>query len=214
LHWPHHWPRTRKFKRRDSKFAKHSFGQIRDALSDELRRMGAKRVLLSTDIPVTQAGLPYSGRREPEEPGAAVYFAWRGEPYVIACDTYVRVWENIKAITKTIEAMRAIERHGASQLLERVFMGFSALPPAGSTDAPEASTESWWTTLGFDDGVRLDLGRVVANPDSPLRGALLRTAETMYRFKIQDAHPDRPSGSNEAMTRLNLAIAEARKQLS
>jgi len=34
-------------------------------------------------------------------------------------EDYKRVEDNTRAIAKTIEAMRAIERHGASQLLER-----------------------------------------------------------------------------------------------
>jgi len=36
----------------------------------------------------------------------------------------------------------------------------------------------------------------------------------MYRAKMVDAHPDRPEGSTEATTRLNLAIERAREQLA
>ena len=217
LDWPIHWPRTRTHKRRDSKFAKHAFEVIRDNLLGELRRLGVKRVTLTTDIPVRGDGMPYSGRREPDDPGAAVYFHWKGEPYVIACDTYRRVWENIRAIAKTIEAIRAIERHGASQLLERAVSGFSALPPGQGAEANAPPPEAWWDVLGLAGNGALeadDLAKVAANPDSPLRGPLLKMAESMYRSKLVDAHPDRPEGSTEATTRLNLAIERAREQLA
>jgi hypothetical protein len=218
LSWPHHWPRTRMHKRRDSKFAKHSFGQIRDGLLAELRRMGVRRVTLTTDIPVRADGLPYSGRREPDDPGAAVYFQWRGEPYVIACDNYRRVWENVKAIGKTVEAMRAIERHGASQLLERAVAGFSALPPGEGSNGESRPREAWWDVLGLASKTvsgmgGADLAKIAASPDHPLRPSLLGIAETMYRSKVKAAHPDR-GGSTEAMTRLNGAIAQAREQLT
>jgi len=215
LDWPLHWPRTRHFKRRDSKFAKRGFATIRDELVDELRRMGVKRVTLSTDVPLRGDGLPYSGRREPEDCGAAVYFTWRGEPYVIACDSYRRVWENVRAIFKTIEAMRSIERHGASLLLERAVSGFSALPPGDG--APAGSPlEAWWDVLGLAGAAGLeadDLGKIVANPESSLRGALLKMAQSMYRSLLKDAHPDLPGGSEAATKRLNLAMEQAKEQL-
>jgi cytochrome c5 len=55
---------------------------------------------------------------------------------VIACDSYSTVRANMRAVGATVEALRAIQRHGATSLLERAFTGFAALPPKGGGDVP------------------------------------------------------------------------------
>lgn len=49
--------------------------------------------------------------------------------YVIACDQFKEVRQNMAAIALTIKAIRQIERCGTSSLLERAFKGFAALAP-------------------------------------------------------------------------------------
>lgn len=51
-------------------------------------------------------------------------------PYAIACDQFVEVRLNLCAIMLSIRALRQLERCGTSQLLERAFKGFAALPEA------------------------------------------------------------------------------------
>lgn len=54
--------------------------------------------------------------------------------YVLACDLFNEVRLNMHAIALTVEAMRQIERCGASSMLERAFRGFmAALPAKGET---------------------------------------------------------------------------------
>lgn len=54
--------------------------------------------------------------------------------YALACDLFREVRLNMHAIGLTIEAMRQIERCGASSMLERAFRGFmAALPAKGET---------------------------------------------------------------------------------
>lgn len=54
--------------------------------------------------------------------------------YVLACDLFNEVRLNMHAIALTVEAMRQIERCGASSMLERAFRGFmAALPARGET---------------------------------------------------------------------------------
>jgi len=55
--------------------------------------------------------------------------------YVIACDQFKEVRQNMAAIVLTIKAIRQIERCGTSSLLERAFKGFSALPAHTEADA-------------------------------------------------------------------------------
>lgn len=57
----------------------------------------------------------------------------------MAIDRYDRVADNLAAIAATLDAMRAIERHGGAAILDRAFTGFAALDP------PEAH---WSAVLG------------------------------------------------------------------
>jgi len=54
--------------------------------------------------------------------------------YVLACDLFTEVRLNMHAIGLTIQAMRQIERCGASSMLERAFRGFMAALPAHASE--------------------------------------------------------------------------------
>lgn len=126
-----------------------------------------------------------------DDPGAAVYFTrrhYRGRTpiekhYSIACDQYVSTVENIRALVHTVEAMRTIDRHGASNLLEQALSGFAALPPAAEKDP-------WWRVLGF-----------TSRPS-------LESAKGRYRELAVANHPDR-GGDPDRMASINAAIREA-----
>ena len=203
LTWPSGQPRTR--TRRRSKFGgkagRWSFGQARDDLLAEVARLNASHVVLSTNVRLRLDGLPYANERAPEDPGVAVYFRRRvnGElrPFVVACDTYDRIADNCRAIKLTIEALRSIERHGSSALLEQAFSGFSALPPA------RTGIRSWQEVLEISP----------TGADLVPNAALLAIAEQRYRRLAQEHHPDR-GGSHERMAELNDAIRRAREELT
>lgn len=148
LTWPMRQRRTEPYRRQRSKFQV-TLGQARDELVRELQLLGAKGVILSSNVPTRRDGLPYASSNEPADPGVAVYFDRKSGPFVIACDTYDRVTSNIRAIGVTVGALRAIQRHGASEMLEQAFTGFAALPPAGRTTP-------WWETLGVSQTATLD----------------------------------------------------------
>ncbi len=194
LQWPAGWKKTNSYNRRTSKFTDKSFAVARDYLMAELKRFRAKNIILSTNIPLRKDGLPYSGYRQPDDTGVAVYFQleeWQGtklvkKPMVFACDKWRKIEENIYAIFKTIEALRGVERWGSSDLMERSFTGFMALPPAAS----EAS--NWWDVLE----VRRD------SSQEAIRANYVRLAN--------DNHPDR-GGSPEKMAKINAAYYEATK---
>lgn len=111
---------------------------------DEAHRMrGARGFVLSTNIELRRDGLPYSNRRAPEDPGAAFYFQLNGEPICVACDAWDRVPDNIRAIAKTLDAMRGLERWGCSDMMKRAYTGFKALPSGGDVNR-------WWEILEVD----------------------------------------------------------------
>lgn len=74
LQWPDGWARTRPNLRELNNVWKGTFGKYRQHVIDELRRLGAYEVVISTNIPVNKSnGLPREGFT-PEDPGVAVYF--------------------------------------------------------------------------------------------------------------------------------------------
>jgi hypothetical protein len=181
LQWPDGWHRTAPSKRWGGRFYT-TFAKARDELLEELRLLGAKGVVLSTAIPTRRDGLPYAGRswRSGDDPGVAVYFSLDGRPKAIACDTYSTPEANIRAVGLSVEALRALGRHGVAGMLDRAFQGFEALPSPDSLD--------WRAVMGFTPAEKVDTKEVKAR----------------YRSLSRSAHPD-TGGSEKAMTRLNQA---------
>jgi hypothetical protein len=156
-----------------------------ERLTLELTRLGAKSPILSTNVELRVNGRPRSDRAPPRDPGAAAYFHLDGKPIVLACDSYTDVAQNIAAIAAHIDAMRRMERYGVATMTQ-MFTGFLALP------AP----------LVVDDW-RAELG----DPKT------LAEAESAYRERMKQAHPDIPGGSNAKAAALSAAIARAREEL-
>lgn len=201
LSWPVGWKRTDPARRREAKFSKArqnqgngryvsarplTIAEATQRVVDELARMGLSRddVVVSSNLKLRLDGFPRSDQREPEDPGAAVYWQEAGSPArVMAIDQYHRVADNLAAIAATLEAMRAIERHGGAAILERAFTGFDALPAPGAA-------RSWWEVLGVPAG---------ATP-TQIRDA--------YRRLASQHHPDR-GGSEARMAEINDAYRKA-----
>lgn len=198
LQWPAGWPRTDHFGRKYARFGKrrdaaHPGGwrqwgevSIADAtgrVREQLAKMGVDDIVVSTNLTLRLDGLPRSGQPEPSDPGAAVY--WRdtsGATRCMAIDRYLRTADNLAAIAATLEAMRAIERHGGAEILDRAFTGFTALPGPDGNDP-------WWDVL-----------EVTAH-------ASTETVRANYQRRRRDTHPDRPGGDSAAFDRVQRAWA-------
>lgn len=197
LHWPLSWPRTASHARENGAF-KGTFDQVRRELVYEVTQiaLGASAryyvlnsIVISTNLPLRKDGYPSASAPRPVDPGVAVYFERKKQPVCFACDKYNEVWKNMRAITKTIEAMRGIERWGSTQLLDRAFTGFTALP--------EKTQASCWEVLGIKPPDRLDLAL------SEQRGGYMeREILDAYRRKARETHPDKEGGSSEAFARV------------
>lgn len=187
LSWPPGWPLTPEADRRDGRHQFRrptasapfwTFPAARDALINELRMLGAKDVVISSNFRASALG-PVEGSRRPRDQAIAVYFNLDREPRVMARDSYTRAEENFRSLTLAIEAMRQLDRHGGNVMMKRAFQGFAALP------APRA----WYTVLGV----------------SPTASA--EDIERAHRKLARTAHPD-AGGSNAAMAELNAARDE------
>ena len=182
LCWPAGFAKTNSQERARFKSTS-GFGVIRDRLLHELSLMGAREVILSTNIPVRNDGLPYAKYAEPWDSGVAVYFKQDGKDAVLACDKWKRVQHNVHALALTVEAMRGLDRWGASEILARVFTGFAALP------APREAMRSWREVFRYQASY------------TPTRAEL----DSDYRMLAKILHPDMAEGSAAAFAELQSA---------
>jgi hypothetical protein len=187
LAWPMGWKRSTyrqqaAFGQQSSRGWKEALpvAKARQRLSDELDRLGASYVTLSTNVELRLDGQPRSNQAAPADPGAAVYFRLSGKDIALACDKWDRVADNIAALAKHIEAMRGMDRWGVGTAAQ-AFAGYEALP------APDP----WWQVLGLS-------GPNVTRSDIVVA----------YRKASQAAHPDRPGGSHDRMAAVNAARDE------
>jgi hypothetical protein len=212
LSWPEGWKRCvnrerARFGRIEKQYGQQrtdgsrpSWGRSRDLtvadgvtrVLETLQKMGLPDVdatIISTNVEPRLDGLPRSNRGEPSDPGVAVY--WRdakGRKKCMAVDRYDRVADNLAAIAATLEAMRAIERHGGAEILERTFLGFAQLP--------ERNSRPWRIVLGVaGDRVTREF------------------IEAQFKSLARVRHPD-AGGSQDAMAELNAARAQALTEVS
>jgi DnaJ-domain-containing protein 1 len=188
LQWPEGYARTPAAARKWSRWKK-TLAAARDYLQDEIRRMEATELVISTNQPLKQNGELRAdfARFKEVDTGVAVYFDWKGRSYVMCCDVYRQTWENIYAIARTINALRQIDRDGVSEFLERAFTGFPGLPAPG-----ESTVESCYAVLGI----------------SP--GASKQDILTAYRYLAMRHHPDNPiTGDAEIFMKYKSAYEEA-----
>lgn len=153
LSYPTSQPRTEAHKRKRASFTtrrngfsygppkKHSIAESALELSAEIRRMGGKDMIISSNLKVKANGMPYSGQKTPDDPGVAVYFKWKERDLVFACDKWLAVEDNLWAIVKHIEALRGQERWGVGSL-DQAFAGYMALP--------DPELKQWWEVLHVD----------------------------------------------------------------
>jgi hypothetical protein len=208
LRWPDGWPRTPAEARdRGRKFILGGYGgglptfsHGRHGVLNELDKLGAKNVVISSNVEVRLDGVPRTGidpnKTTFRDPGVAVYFTLKGRPVAMAQDAFDTVGVNLRSLTLAVDAMRALERHGGGTMMGKAFDGFAALPPpAGSKPK-----RPWWEVLRF--------------PSNADDRELLSVAEVDARFKTlaKKLHPD-AGGEDAEMAELNIARSEAISEL-
>lgn len=184
LQWPVGWPRTPHEDQVEGRFHDLPFGRIRHDLAKALRQLGASNPVLSANIPLKRDGEPRANFKVPEDPGVAVYFTLNGEQMCMASDRYWTVESNVRAIFRTIEGMRSIQRYGCSDLLNRAMAGFKALGD-GTT---------WWQVLELE-----------RPPTS------FEAVHKHYRTLVTKYHSDLDPSNGDKMRQLNIAREEARE---
>lgn len=133
-----------------------------EGIVKEIRLMKGDNVIVSSDYPLDSNGVPdldayYSlprrdGRRANFDDAVAVYFTLDDHQRVFACDKWSQVVSNIRAIQKTIEAIRGTERWGSIEMLTRIYDGFTVLP-----QEEKSLPMPWWDLLGVQPHTPLDV---------------------------------------------------------
>lgn len=202
LQWPEGWKRTPSHQRQRSQFEPH-FTPDRDQVLRWLDKRGS-RVVITSNLPTRNDGLPYYASTS--DPGIAVWWVEKGNERVVACDRWLRADENMRAIAKTLEAMRGLDRWGANEMVERAFAGFAALPASGetSTGAPHPPHKRTWREV---------LGDTFAPWPDLDADELLVLAKSRHRKLIKLHHPD-AGGNAELAAEINAALAAAEQELA
>ena len=187
LQWPISRPRTSAYNRKNDPFHMPG-GKVRYELARELKMMGSDDFIISSNLMTRRDGLPYAGQKAPEDPGIGLYFTRKGKEICISCDRYSSIEANLRAIGKTIEAIRGIERWGTEEMMDAAFTGFAALPE--STIVTPYQSRAWYDVLEVSQSASAEI------------------IKAAYRQKLKSAHPD-GGGTNILFLELQKAAKEA-----
>ncbi len=187
LQWPTAWPRSKEKKVAQFKV---SMGEAVSQLYDELDRLGADNVVVSSNMRLRLDGRPLADQRRMDDEGVAVYFTYNGAQQCIPCDKWTTVKDNVRAVGLTIQALRGLERWGAKEMVNAAFQGFTALPAQAG-----AGSEQWWEILEMAEPV-IDAEYI----------------KRSYREVSRKVHPDN-GGSDEQFIRVKNAYEEGMRNV-
>lgn len=131
-----------------AQFGRHSASRAGDELASELKRLGAKNCIISSNLQRrARGGGFYADQKNIEDAGVVVYFDLKGTGKAMACDKWDKPEHNLWALFLSVQAIRGLERWGGSELLDGLFTGFMALPDPGKS-MPPVDTQYF---LGLND---------------------------------------------------------------
>ncbi|SIC59459.1 J domain-containing protein [Mycobacteroides abscessus] len=188
LQWPIAWPRTPEHQRDWGNLNKMPSSKVRKDLMNELNLLGATNIVISANVAIRKDGLPYAGQRV-DDPGVVLYFTRNGTDVCIPCDRWMAVDANLRAIGKTVEAIRGIERWGAGDLVDAAFNGITNKALPASVIVTPYTPKAWHEVLEV----------------SPTASA--ETIRAAYKAHLFKAHPDQ-GGTTEQFQ----AVQNAYKQ--
>ena len=203
--WPNDVPQTTYHNRQRSPFLS-PWGTTLVDLDRELSQIGARDVIIEIDAPpseIRRDGMPRADART-RSPGVILTFEKRRrgagatwERFRYPCDTYHDWQDNVRAIAKTLEALRACDRYGVTTNGQQ-YAGFKALPAqSGAVLSVEQAAE----ILRRHSGISL----LVHDPDFDASRIAFRTARARL-------HPD--SGKTNGDLSAWQAVEAAGKRLA
>jgi DnaJ-domain-containing protein 1 len=191
LQWPMGWKRIQYPEL--SRFSPNSVSSESYEVVHQLEMLGATNVVISSNMQYKDDGMPYSRQQRLADTGVAVYFKLNGNDQCIPCDKWTTLEDNLRAIAKTIEALRGIERWGAKEMVNAAFRGFKALPE--TIIMGEHTSRAWWEVLQVSQTADMDV------------------IDAAYKRLLHKAHPDK-GGSDFAFRELQEAYKQAKENRS
>ena len=101
LAWPDGWTRTRPQDREERGGWKKTLKQYYGSVVQELQRMGATQVVVSSNVAVNERGEPRANEPEPRDTGVAVYFVRKPEE-----DFF---WQDVLGVIEPAPSLEQIE---------------------------------------------------------------------------------------------------------
>jgi len=187
------WPGEKTRSRKRSPF-NIKYQRILDDLEREMRHLGARDIVIQAFVrsdDIRNDGWPRSSARF-FEPGIILSFTGRNrEALSFPCDTYLHWDSNLRAISLTLTALRAIDRYGVTKRAEQ-YQGWKRL----SAPTHEQKHDAIWA-----------LGHLAALADTTadaIRGDA-SAIDLAYRAAARKTHPDH-GGNTDAFQLLQEAV--------
>lgn len=180
LAWPVGWPRT-EARLRQRWPNQVTLGAALKELESEMRLLGVKQIVLSSNCSLGMENAP--------DPAVVAYGLYETQQIAVPCDRWTTVAANVRAIAKTINAMRGMERWGAKHMIKAMFQGFTAIRGPGP--------KRWREVLGL-------------RPDEPVSREIVRQRRNALASRN---HPD-VGGDPNVMAEINAAADIAMGELN
>lgn len=189
-------------KRRPTPFDS-TWGATLNLLAREVEQLRGKAVVIEVDVP--ESGIRLDGglraNAKAASPAVVVAFESMHGPLLYRCDRFVSKWshqgddwqQNVRAIAKTLESLRAVDRYGATNTGQQ-YTGWKQLDAAPSS--PDLTLTQAWEVIA--DLAGMDGGVVAIDGPSAELHALSRAR--------RNAHPDR-GGTSDTWHRFTTAYA-------
>lgn len=175
-----------------------------EQLSREIDHLGGRDVVIEVDVRERDIRIDGALRADARatSPATVVAFETKAHgPMLYRCDRYTDAWskrpgwqDNVRAIALTLEALRAVDRYGATETGQQ-YAGFKALPSGTAMPAGQMSTAAAENLLWEVSG----LGR-----DNPW------SAQARWKKARAKAHPDRNGGDQTAWDQVEQAAKTLR----
>jgi len=168
-----------------------SYATTLDELEKELNKLRAKDIVIQIALgfnDIRNDGWPRSSAR-PTSPGVIVSCETSKGPLSFPCDRFTDWEDNLRAIAKSLEALRTVDRYGVTRNNEQ-YKGWAQIPQSANA------------TMSREDAARF-IGITIGMPD----GHILRDRQIFsdcYKSAARRLHPD-TGGNHEAFVKLQAA---------
>jgi len=173
------FPRERTRLRRSAAF-RASYSDTVDLLVKELSQLRVSTAVVEVAVDGRELradGLPRA-TANPSDPGVVLWFVRNGQNVCMPCDRFDDWQDNLRAIAKSLEALRAVDRYGVTTAGEQ-YQG--------------------WTRLGQGNGSRFESKEAAASFLSRVLGNDLKNyaRDTCRREVEKRTHPDKGGSDAE-----------------